>query len=315
VKRWNVGIGSGRILAGWIAAVVLLGHSGLLWAQMGGMMEPAGNPRLSLAAAPAYQFKSNVTGGGDLSIARFYMAARTGVPIAERWRVSAGLTYEFEDYHFSQLSGFAVSNPWNKVDRVGLSAGLGYRVSEQWNVFASPIVQYAGERGAEFGESLMYGGVAGATYRVNPDLLIGAGAGVFYRFEETRFFPSLLLSWKITDRLRLGNSYRIGLAGPAGLELDYALTKDWTVGVGGGYRSHRFRLDQKGPVPGGIGENDAWPFYARLGWKLARGLNLDFYAGAAFGGKLKLEDRAGNSISSASYDTAPLAGFTFSARF
>ena len=77
----------------------------------------------------------------------------------------------------------------------------------------------------------------------------------------------------------------------------------------------RFRLDKNGPVPGGIGENDGWPVYARLSWKLLRNLGLDFYGGAIFGGKLRLDDAGGHEINSISYNTAPLMGITLWASF
>lgn len=188
-------------------------------------------------------------------------------------------------------------------------------MSEHWGIHVGPVVQYAGERGAEFGDSLLYGGIVFASYRASRDLLIGFGAGVFYRLEETRVFPSLFFFWRITDRLRLGNSYRLSPAGPAGLELTYSLDKNWQLGVGGGYRSFRFRLDKDGPVPGGIGENTSWPAYVRLGGKIWPPINIDIFAGAAFSGKLKLDDRRGHELSSATYDTTPMVGLNLSASF
>ena len=297
------------------ATLLLLMGPASLFAQMPGHLEPVDNLKFSVSAAPLYQFKSDVNGGGDFSVTRYFLSANGSAPISDRLRLGVGLTYEFEDYDFSNLSGFTVPNPWNRVDRVGLGARLMYRVGENWNILAGPLVQYAGEQGADFDKSLMYGGIIAASYRASRNFAIGFGAGVFYRLEETRVFPALIVSWKITDRLRLGNSYRVGPAGPAGLELGYMLDESWELAVGGGYRSLRFRLDKDGPVPGGIGENNNWPVYVRLGGKLARNINLDVYVGAAFGGKLELEDRHGNDINSVSYNTAPMVGFTLSASF
>jgi Domain of unknown function (DUF6268) len=154
-----------------------------------------------------------------------------------------------------------------------------------------------------------------AVYRANPNLSIGFGAGVFYRLKETRFFPSLIVSWKITDRLRLGNSYRLGVTGPAGLELSYKLDDNWEVAAGGGNRSSRFRLDENGSTPGGIGENSSWPVYARVGRKLGSVFRLDLYGGAAFRGSMKLQDLNGNDIHSIDYNTTPIVGFNLGAGF
>lgn len=192
---------------------------------------------------------------------------------------------------------------------------LGYKLNDQWSIGGGPVVQYAGENGAKFGDSLMYGGIVSAVYRADPNLMLGFGAGVFYRLEETQVFPSLIVSWKITDRLRLGNSYRLGIAGPAGLELSYKLDDNWEAAVVGGRRSSRFRLDKDGSTPGGIGENSNWPVYARLSRKLGPEFHLDLYGGAAFAGKMKLQDSSGNDIRSLDYNTTPLLGFNLRAGF
>ncbi len=281
-------------------------------AQMMGLETPQG-ARLYASAGTSYQFKSDVSGGGDFSVSRYSLMLGGSTPIDDRMGVGIGLTYDFEDYDFSSLGGFPVSQPWDKIDRVGLGGRVSYRMTDHWGLHLGPIIQYAGERGADFGDALLYGGMIAASYRASRNFVVGFGAGAFYRLEETRFFPSLFLSWKITDRLRLGNSYRLGPAGPAGLELTYTFDKDWEFGVGAGYRSFRFRLDQNGPIPGGIGENDSWPAYVRLSRKFWQTLSLDIYAGAAFSGKLKLDDTSGHELSSASYNTTPLVGVSLSA--
>ena len=301
--------------AGGVILLLFLAAPADLSAQMGGILEGAGGARLTFSAAPSYQFKSNVTGGGDFSVSRYFLSVNSSTPVSDRMRFGASLSYEFDDYNISNLNGFSTPNPWDKINRVGLGTRLGYRVGENWNLIFGPFVQYSGEQGADFGDSLMYGGILAASYRASPNLFFGFGAGVFYRLEETRVFPAFLVSWKITDRLRLGNSYRVGPAGPAGLELEYLLDRNWELAVGGGYRSYRFRLDRDGPVPSGIGQNNNWPVYARLGRKLGRNIHFDLYGGAAFGGKLSLEDRTGHEINSANYNAAPMAGFTLWAAF
>jgi len=299
----------------WAALLVLLVNPQALFAQMIDSMEAAGSGRFWASAASSHQFKSDATGGGDFSVSRYSLMAGGSAPVDDRIRLGLSASYDFEDYDISSLKGFPAANPWDKVDRVSLGAGLTYKVSENWGLRFGSIVLYAGERGADFGDSLMYGGLVSASYRVSRDFLVGFGAGVFYRLEETRLFPSFFISWKITDQLRLGNSYRLGPMGPAGLELTYIFDKNWQLGSGGGYRSSRFRLDSKGPFPGGIGNNDSWPVYARLSRRLWQTVNIDFFGGAAFAGKLRLDDRDGNEINSVTYNTTPLLGLSLGGLF
>ncbi len=298
-----------------VALLLLLMDPAFLFAQMTAPLETGQGLRFSASAGSSYQFKSDATGGGDFSLSRYSIMVNGSAPIDDRIGIGFGLTYEFEDYDISDLKGFPVGNPWNKIDRVGFGTRLAYKVGENWGVHVGPIVQYAGERGADFGDSLMYGAIVAASYRASGDFAIGFGAGVFYRLEQTRVFPSLFVSWKITDRLHLGNSYRLGPVGPAGLEITYSLDRDWQLGVGGGYRSSRFRLDSTGPIPNGIGENVSWPVYARLSRGLWQTVYVDLFGGAAFGGRLRLEDSGGNEINSISYNTTPLVGLTLRGSF
>lgn len=296
-----------------MAFFLLLPVNGL--AQMASPLAVDEKTRFSASASSSYQFKSNLDGGGDVSIARYGIGIGGLVPLTDRAELGLHMSYDLEDYNFSNTNAFMVQKPWGQINRVGLSMRLGFKLNDQWSIGAGPVVQEAGETGAKFGDSLNYGGIVSAVYRANPNLTIGFGAGVFYRLEETRFFPSLIVSWKITDRLRLGNSYRLGVTGPAGLELSYKLDDNWEVAAGGGNRSSRFRLDENGSTPNGIGENSSWPVYARIGRKLGSVFHLDLYGGAAFHGNMKLQDSNGNDIHSIDYNTAPILGFNLGAGF
>lgn len=269
----------------------------------------------SASAATSYQFKSNLDGGGDVSVSRLTLGVGGTRPLSDRAGLLTRLTYNRDEYDFSNLNAFPGGKPWQHVNSLGLTLRLDYRLDDHWSLGAGPTFAYAGEDGANFGDSLQYGGIAGAVYRVNPDLMVGFGAGVFYRLEETVITPTLLISWKITDRLRLGNSYRLGLTGPAGLELSYKLDENWEVAGGGGARSSRFRLDKEGSAPGGVGENHSWPVYARISRKIGPVLHLDLYGGAAFAGKMVLQDSRGNDIRSVDYKTAPIMGAYLRAAF
>jgi len=286
-----------------------------LLAQVANPLTTDKNARYSASLSASYQFKSNLDGGGDASIAHYGVAVGNEKSLGDNIGLGVRLNYEREEYNFSNTYSYLVPKPWGQINRVGLSMRLGYKLTDQWSLGGGPVVQYAGENGAGFSEALIYGGIVSAVYRANPDLTIGFGAGVFYRLEQTRVFPSLIASWRITNRLRLENSYRLGATGPAGLELSYKVDENWEIAVGGGRRLARFRLDKDGFTPGGIGENSNWPVYARLSRKLGSALYLDLFGGAAFGGQMKLQDSKGNDIQSIDYQTTTFLGCNLRAGF
>ena len=273
------------------------------------------NFKLSISTSSAHQFKSDLSGGGDVSVSRYALAIGGTKPVSENLGLGVRMSYELDDYHFSKVNSLSTQNPWGNINRLGLGMQLAYKMSDQWSISGGPVLQSAGENGANFSDSLLYGAIVSATYKANRDFTVGLGAGAFSRLNETRVFPSLIISWNITDRLHLGNSYRLGPAGPAGLELSYILDQNWQVAAGGGHHALRFRLDKNGPLPDGIGQNYNWPVYTRLSRKLGKMLHLDLYGGAAFGGKMQLQDSNGNEVNSASYSAAPLMGFNLSASF
>ena len=309
-------------LAGVIILSFLLFHSPCLSAETSAT-GPAtlGAVKITVDGGIHFQPKTHISGGGDLTVTRYMTGINAKAPVSDKVELGLGLSYEFDDYYFSGLGSFSrqpglgAPDPWNKVHRLGLTGRMAYKAGPKWNLFFSPMVQYAGEEGAEAGKSILYGGVVGAVYAPHKDLTIGLGSGAFYRLEQTTVYPALIISWNITKRLHLVNPYRTGPTGPAGLELNYDLDKNWLVGLGGGYHSYRFRLADSNQTPNGIGQVSSVPVYLSLERKFENKLRAYLFAGLAFGGGLRIEDRSGDRIDSASYATAPIFGFAVAGTF
>ena len=128
--------------------------------------------------------------------------------------------------------------------------------------------------------------------------------------------------WSLLQRL-CDDGYEVsletggGLAasrGP-GLQLTWQPTSQWRLALGGRYEKIRFRLDDKGAAPGGIGEDEAIPLYALAEYSWSDDLKLSLIGGAEVGGNLRLEDSSGNLVSESDMDTAPFVGLTFKGRF
>jgi hypothetical protein len=77
------------------------------------------------------------------------------------------------------------------------------------------------------------------------------------------------------------------------------------------YNQRRFRLDDSGPTPEGIGEDNNRPLRLRLGWDITPTIALHFLGGVALGGEVRLENRNGNRINKQDYDPAPYIGLRF----
>ena len=264
----------------------------------------------SVAITPWFQGSVDVSGGGFDARGALVRAGMEG-PVGGGHRGGFTLSYDYTEYNFSSPT-FA---PWTNVHHIGLAAPFLLSAANQWTFLVSPSVDYFLEDGADWSKTPAYGAVAAALKRFGPNLLLGLGLGAFSRLEETSVIPFPLVDWRITDRLRLANVLRAGPTGGAGLELGYQLAAGWTLGVGGAYRSARFRLREHGQFPNGIGEERAIPVFGHLSGRFGRILALDVYAGALFGGELRVEDASGNELRLRGYNPAPLLGATLSTRF
>ena len=297
-------------------ALVLIGSTlgmfpGAAWGQ-----EKAGSPsfRYSFSYTPLYQFETDLDGGGSFDVSRHYLRFGIMRPLSPNLRVGLGLNYDYEKWSFNNLSNVAGATPWSAIHRSGISLPLSYTFSDNWTVGFSPTVELTGEAGARTSESLTYGAVVSLAHPFTRDLYLGLGFGLFDRLEKTKVFPFILVNWKINEQLRLSNPFRAGPAGPAGLELVYTPQK-WELGVGGAYRSYRFRLDDTSAVPDGVGENEFVAGFLRVQRKLGSKLTLDLAAGALFGGELTIENESGSQRGSDQYDTAPFVALTFAGSF
>ena len=89
----------------------------------------------------------------------------------------------------------------------------------------------------------------------------------------------------------------------------------WRFSLEGRYEKTRFRLDDAGSVPGGVGQDRSIPVALAAIYMPAPDLELSLLGGAEFSGELSLEDANGNLLAESDYDTAPFAGALVRLRF
>ena len=226
-----------------------------------------------------------------------------------------GLDAVHYNYDFAGPTDLGRQEDWNKVLDLGVSGSWRRPMGESGMLFIAPSLTVARADGADLGDSLQAGGIVSYGWRYSDRLTIGFGAGFFTGMEDTKVFPVLLVSWQISENWRIGNPFRPGPSGPAGLEVVYTVSPDWEIGFGGGWRSHRFRLDEDGPNPGGIAEVEGFPAFARFTWRASEIFTVDFYGGMLFGGEVTMEDEGGNEVFSDDMDQAPIVAVSLQAAF
>lgn len=268
-----------------------------------------------LSVTPVYQGKGDLDGGGHYSAQSAMMRIGVLGELGRSNRASATLKYDYTDHSFSHPGRFGNAAPWNSVQRYGVSTSMSFGLDDGWSVGLAPSFDWFHENGSDAGDAFTWGGIVSASKRFENDNRLGFGMGAFDRIEETSVFPFLLVDWRIGDRWRLMNPLPAGPTGPAGLELEYRFDTGWNVGIGAAWRNARFRLRNDGAVPNGIGEERGVPVFFRATRTLDEQTSLNLYAGLVTAGQLRIEDSSGRELNRVDFDTAPLFGATYSARF
>jgi hypothetical protein len=275
---------------------------------------PAGTITTTADATFIHQFSSDLDEGGDVAVTtagfRFDLAHSLGEGRSLGW----GLGYKADFYSFEGDAGLGALDPWDTIHTLALNGSYVTPLGDDWNFRLAPSISAAGESSASVSDAMTYGAVFAFTRRFSDTLTMGLGAGVFTGVEDTTGFPVLAIRWNFAPGWTLQNPLHPGPAGPAGLEVAYA-ADTWEFGIGGAYRTYRFRLADDASTPDGIGENTSFPLFIRASRPLTENIKLNLFGGVLFGGSIELEDSDGGGLVDSDFDPAPMLAFSLSGRF
>ena len=87
------------------------------------------------------------------------------------------------------------------------------------------------------------------------------------------------------------------------------------LGLGGDFRSYRFRLDDSSTVADGIGQVDFWALFLRTGYQFGQHLSVDNKGGTLLNGSITIENKNADELGDTDFDPAPFIGATIRGRF
>ncbi|MBN2433011.1 MAG: hypothetical protein JXQ27_16185 [Acidobacteria bacterium] len=259
-----------------------------------------------------HQLSGDVDEGGRYDVDR--AAIRAGVMWMPDFRRSVSLSfgYGFAGFDFEGNNGLASLNPWDDVHSFGVGAFIRWGLDTRWTLFLAPTVRWTAEQGTDWGDAMTGGGFVGFAYRFGDRLTLGPGVGVLSELEDSAsVFPVLFVNWRITDRLGLETGGGLGATQGPGLTLNYDVSPTWRLFMGGRYDKLRFRLDESGPAPAGVGGNRSVPLFGGVTVNLNAQARLTLMAGVDVGGELLLDDEDGRRLSADNYGTTAVLGLAF----
>lgn len=279
--------------------------------------QPGGDAwRVSINSGAVHRWETDLDAGGDLALDAWAVRVGADRGVTPDLRLGLSLGYEERQYEFGGEEGFGGLKPWSDVRDLRVSGRVSWKASERWNLFAVPTARWFAEEDANLDDGLSGGLLAAASYQISDRLSIGPGFGVLSEIEGSNdWFPILAIDWAISDTLSLRTGSGFAATQGPGLVLNWRPSERWALSLGARYEKARFRLDDKGIAPGGVGQETSVPMYLGATRSFGRNLSLSLIAGVEFGGELRLEDDKGRLIEKTDFDTAPFGGATLDLRF
>lgn len=268
--------------------------------------------RPAFSAGVQYVFQPTA----DLDSAGDFQTHRAGVNLVKNLRLSDNdsvairLDYIWNKYSWNSAASNLGADPWSAVHFIGLGGSYRRVLNQNWTLFAIPNVRLAGEADADAGNSIMGGGIFGATYRVHGRLSIGPGFGLMTQLEDDpALFPVLFIQWQFADEWSVGTTGGSGAALGPGLQLEWIpADKPFRASLNANFEQLRFRLDSNAPQRNGIGQDQAVRLGGTFHWMPTPSVDLSAMAGVMLGGEISIEDAQGNDWRSENYAPAPYIG-------
>jgi hypothetical protein len=264
----------------------------------------------------SWQGQSDIDAGGDLQVFRYDLGAGVRTQLTDSLRWNNFLFFGVGDYDFGG-GGFGSADPWDTILNLRLGTRLGYAFDEHWGISGGGLLIFTPEAGAEWGDSTTGGGTLGAEYRSGDTFFVSLGIAVISQIEDdATVAPAVALSWLPHPQwaIRLGAIPASGGSATAA-EVAYRVIEPLELGFGLLYHERRFRLDDSGVAPGGVGEDNSLPLRLRVGFDVHPNITLHAVVGAVLAGELELENRNGVQVAKSDYDPAPYIGVRMSGRF
>ena len=268
---------------------------------------------LSFDAAFTWQFESNLKNQNQGSVAhgRAHTDGKFRLGLTDSLDLTMGWRYQYDHWDFNDTVEW-----WRDVNTLQFNLGMRWRLDDNWMIFGGGQVMWSVENGGSWNDGVIGGGAGGFSYAFSKDLVIGAGLGIRSQLEDDAlFYPIIVLDWQITDRLSLDTRLETGWANQSGAELVYQLTDEFDVGLAVVFDYERFRLEDSGPVPGGVGTTETLPLMFYLTWEPMPDTSITGYIGATVYGRIKATDAASQDVFASTYDPTPVIGIQGSIRF
>ncbi|QSX36126.1 DUF6268 family outer membrane beta-barrel protein [Shewanella sedimentimangrovi] len=235
---------------------------------------------------------ADLQGGGELGRQSYLLGARANWQLDETWGLGLRLGADKLDWDFSGVAESIATDPavtaaqFDSATRYSAAISLTYNLNRHWSVMLTPQLQYAYSDEVSAADAASYGIVGAAVRRFDSGNILGFGIAYLIDINEVRTIPYLVINWQLSDKWRVANPFQTGFSGPAGIEFSYRISPGLELGLGAAYRTERFLVGANEQTL----ELTETSSFARLGWQLGKGFNLNAYLGYFINPELELSE-------------------------
>jgi hypothetical protein len=240
---------------------------------------------------------------GSLTAQRAGLDATIGRRTDER-AFALHLRNESTFYKFGSASALVPGEPkpFNDLYETSVGVQLAVQADATWTWLAGLEVTLAGEELVNPTDSLILGGLGGVRYAIADDVDFTFGLAGESRLEDDAWvMPFFGFDW------RIGEHTRASIHGSE-LRLERDLGQDLSLNLGASFDIRQYRLEEDGPVPGGVFRDEEIKVAAGLDWQVTESGRLGLEVGQLLWSEYTVLDSAGSQLGQSEGDPSSYLG-------
>ena len=265
--------------------------------------------RISLSMGAEYTAGSFSDISGDLDVLRLSTDLTITHRLGLRRQLSVSVSQERSQYDFDDATGIVPADPADRdplsdAQSLSITPTLGGREADGFSWFVLGSVEWAGEPGAVFDDSVTFALGGGASWQINDELRLGVGVIGATRIEDNAIvIPFPIVEWAFAEDWTLS----VGAQG-AGGALTYRAREDLTLALEVGFENRNYRLDDDNAFSNGVFQDRTLPIALAASWSPSEQITLTGRVGALAWGEAEFLDSGGNRVNREDRDAAFLIG-------
>jgi len=238
------------------------------------------------------------------------------IPVDDRARLLLSFGADLTEYDITPAVGAVgttagtVGTQFDTVTEYGFDGLYTRAIDADTSFFVGGGIGVAAEGGAS--DAVIWNGVGGFAFQVNPKLRLGLGVGVFSQIEDdVRIVPLPQVYYTIDDQWSIQSK---GVGG----KINYKWNDELSMGILGQFDGRSFRIDGDNTlVPDGAVTMTGFPISYYLDYSGGETSNISFFAqvGVVVAGSMEILNSTGTTVVDEDIDPGVFAGIGLKIEF